>query len=413
MALHSMRVAADSTFQTGLMRTKKAGPSQTKLRLPRGIRLKFRPGRRCPWFVIWRTNGKEKAKAFESERDQRDYALDLAGRVAKSGVLAYDFNTDEVREWRAFRAQIGPDVTLEQVLAVWERSRRLEAGSTWTVADAVGRYLEAKEAEGMAKTTLDHYRPALARLVAAIGKERVAAVEREQIAEWISGLDMGDYSKRTHAIRARSLFEWLRIQRQIPANPCDGLKPVKIVLDEVMTWTVDEFRSLFENNESESPELLGRLALECFAGLRFSSAATITGEDIQFDQRGVVLPASKIKTRRRQFIDGLPDNLWHWLERSKPHEWSMTPRQYAHAKSLAVIRAGIRQIHNACRHGFGTYHMAAHKDAGKTAAILCHTNQAMLWRHYKGRATEADGASYLLIYPTGASCLLPSRSPAP
>lgn len=407
-----MRMAADSTKKTGLAQTNDAGLSRTKLRLPRGIRLKFRAGRRCPWFVIWRTSGKEKAKAFETERDQCDYALDLAGRVAKAGVLAYDFSTDEVREWRAFRAQLGPSVTLDQVLAVWERSKRLDAGSTWTVADAVTRYLEAKEAEGMADTTLGHYRPALARLVASLGTHKIGAITREQLAKWVDGLDMADYSKRTHAIRARSLFEWLRIQRQIPANPCDGMKPVKVIADEVETWTIEEFGRLFYANEGQPPELLGRLACECFAGLRFSSAALLNGAE-DFKDGGIVLPAAKIKTRRRQFIDGLPECLWFWVNRSNPAEWSMTPRQYLAAKSAAVIRAGLRSVHNACRHGFGTYHMAAHKDAARTAAILCHTSQKMLWQHYKGRATEVDGRAFFLLYPTGASCPVPSRSPAP
>jgi hypothetical protein len=33
-----------------------------------------------------------------------------------------------------------------------------------------------------------------------------------------------------------------------------------------------------------------------------------------------------------------------------------------------------------------------HKDAARTAVILCHSNPRTLYPHYKGRATSADGA---------------------
>lgn len=82
----------------------------------------------------------------------------------------------------------------------------------------------------------------------------------------------------------------------------------------------------------------------------------------------------------------------------------MTPRQYLEAKSKAFVRARVPHPRNCLRHSFATYHVAANRDVARTAVILCHSSPKMLWQHYKGRGTEADGAAFFLIYPTGAAC---------
>lgn len=382
-------------------------------RPPRGIKLftlKNRPRR--PFAVQWRSSGKRKTQTFSSASAQLEFAKDLAGAASEHGLAAYQMNPGEARDWRAFRARLGEGVTLDAVLKCWERNG-VERPKL-TVREAVGLFLAAKQAEGLTKATLAHYRPSFDRLMARMGNDDVQAVAREQIAEWVEALEGEDYTRRTQQKLAKTLFGWLKTNRRLDENPCDGLKPVKIVQEEVKILTLDEARALFYANESQPREVCGRLALEAFCGFRFSSAQLATGADIDFAARGIVLPAKNIKTRRRQYIDGLPENLWWWLEWSRPSEWSMTPRQYLEAKSRAVIRAGLevqnRAKHNACRHSFATYHMAAGKDAAKTAAVLCHTNQRMLYQHYKGKATETEGERYFLIYPIGASCPIPRPS---
>lgn len=382
--------------------------TKDQLALPRGLTVGTAPTRKRPHWCKWWAEiepGKPKRprhKFFATVAQRDRFAFGLAGDAKESGMAAFRLNPDEAREWRAFKAEIGAEVPLDAVRDCWLKYGRARA--PLTVRAAVNQFIAAKTAEGLADGTVKHMGPVYDRLCAKLGAHDVTAVTREDVAAWVDGLQGAPYSIRTHQIRARTLFNWLKSSRLIPENPCDGMKPVRIVAEEVQTWAADEFGTLFEKNEGQSPELLGRLACECFAGLRHSSAAQLAPKDIDFTGRGIVLPAAKIKTRRAQYVDGLPDNIWYWLKPTDVEAWSMTPRQYLEAKSRAVTRAGLRSIHNACRHGFGTYAMAAWKDAGRVAAILCHTSQKMLWAHYKGRANEAQGSSYFLIYPTGASC---------
>jgi integrase len=147
-------------------------------------------------------------------------------------------------------------------------------------------------------------------------------------------------------------------------------------------------------------ETCGRLALEAFAGLRFSMASQIAPADIDRAAKGISLPAAKHKARKRDYVEGFTPNLWAWLEWSKVDEWKMTPRQYLEAKSSAFDRGdGVPHPRNVLRHSFASYDVAAHGDVGKTATRLSHASPKMLYRHYKGKATQADGVAYFQILP--------------
>ena len=370
----------------------------TKWEPPRGIRLIELPN--CPvkkYAVQWRSDGKRKTKGFATAEARLEYAKTLANERTELGADVLRLDDAAVREWRTFREQIGSDVPLSSVLEVW---RLHGARERLTVAQAIDRLTTARKAEGVAKTTLKHYDAIHKRLRAALGERDAASVTQADIAAWLAGLQMQPWSVRTHFIRARALFTWLRVNRLITHSPCDGMRPPKIVADEVATLTPAQGAELFGRvNCGISRELMGRLALEAFAGVRFSTVAQMTAAEIQFAERGIVLAAAKIKTRRRQFVDGLPDNLWRWLEWSDPATWRMTATEYMHAKSGAFGRACVVNPGNVLRHSFATYHVALHKDSAKTAVILCHSSPRMLWSHYKGRATEADGKAWFEIVP--------------
>ena len=383
---------------------------KTKWQPPRGIAfIKFTDGRAKSFGVQWRSSGKRKTKTFAKAGQQIEFAKGLTADVKRNGVAAYRLDEGEARDWRAFVAQLdGADI--HDVLACWHRHGKKQ--DPLPLSDAVAAFMAAKEAEGVGKAALLHYKGVYARLTAAFAGREARTIEREEIAAWLDGLQIdgapaADFTRRTHAVRVRTLFRWLVDNRKLDRSPCDGLRPVKITPEEVSILTIEHAKALFKKNstnedgtpvDSTRRELCGRLALEAFAGLRFSSAALVVPADIE--GKGIVLPAAKIKTRRRQFIDGLPENLWAWLEWSGVASWSMTPRNYMREKSAAFIRADIPHPNNCLRHSFASYHMATNKDASRTAAILCHTSPKMLYLHYKARATEAAGAAYFQIMPT-------------
>ena len=104
----------------------------------------------------------------------------------------------------------------------------------------------------------------------------------------------------------------------------------------------------------------------------------------------------------------------------------MTHRQFMHRRSEALKRAGLlieaddiayenrkrtaqgRPLvkwkpkcppKNCLRHSFVTYHVALYRDAGKTALLVSHRNQDILFRHYLGIANRNDAERYFNIVP--------------
>jgi integrase len=51
------------------------------------------------------------------------------------------------------------------------------------------------------------------------------------------------------------------------------------------------------------------------------------------------------------------------------------------------------------RHGFASYHLAKFEDAAKLALELGHTNQDLLFRHYRELVTSEQAAKYWDIRP--------------
>jgi integrase len=54
---------------------------------------------------------------------------------------------------------------------------------------------------------------------------------------------------------------------------------------------------------------------------------------------------------------------------------------------------------NALRHSFASYHLAHFQDAAKLALELGHTNQHLLFRHYRELVKPASAAKYWSIVP--------------
>jgi hypothetical protein len=86
-----------------------------------------------------------------------------------------------------------------------------------------------------------------------------------------------------------------------------------------------------------------------------------------------------MRTPRRHYIDGLPDNFRDWMALATEKTWSLTPRMYMKRKSDLFVAAGVPYPKNCLWHSACTYHVAAFKDPGKTATMLCHTSQQLLW----------------------------------
>jgi hypothetical protein len=398
-------------------------PPKKRWQPPRGIRLFTRSDRpKLPFRVQWLVDGQRKIKAFSSATTQLDFAKSLAADAADLGTAAYRLNPDEARAWRAFTSQIAP-ATLDQVLQCWTRFGP-RSRETLKVGDAIDRFLANRETQGLSGDALSHARLHLdKRLRPIFGAVELGAIKPDDLRDWLDGLKDPEtnapFGPRTIAHHVRTLklfFKTAAAEGWNTSNPALPLRIAKEDAEEVTVLSVDDTRKLFAANEGAL--CVGRLALEAFGGLRYSSGARLHPDDLKHEDGGVVLPGQKHKSGKRHYVEGYPDNLWRWIDHAPQACWDIHPRRYLDLKREAFVRAGLKPsgptngvswndeekaqfkaMHNVLRHSFCSYHIAVNKDAARTAILLTHRSPSMLYQHYMGRATAGDGQAYFAIVP--------------
>lgn len=370
------------------------GTKRGRKSLPRGYRIKtIADGRERPFLLM--VAGK-KHDAFEKEGEARAAGLALAAKEREFGREVRDF---DVGEWRRYLlAKATHFGGKEPNWAALSKRMTLET-SAMTVAQAVEKYRAQRAGEGLSPATVSQMRKKLARLTDVFGNRKLHEVTTEDVRGWVSRLQakFQPWTVVDHLKVTNTFWEHARREKWCLDNPLDAVQPPKVPKDEINILTIDELEKLFAANAAEP--CIGRIALEAFGGLRFSSAGRLVAADIKWADRGIELPGAKHKSGRRHYVDGLSDNLWAWLHAAPAACWEMTERQYMAEKGKAFVRAGVTSTPNCLRHSFATYDVALRKDAAATAVKMQHTSPATLYKHYKGKATAAAGARFVLIYP--------------
>lgn len=364
-----------------------------------GVRPFFLQNRpNSPFALQWRVDGKRKTESFATATD-RDNRVRALRKERKANTLGLVPTRAELMEWQAFKTAIG-NANWREVVVAWKKGGGSEVQVT--VREIVQAYL-AEQDKRLAKHQIVqatyskncHKAKAFDQDFSAFAASQIAGREIE---EWIDSLGhtaaetFNTYRKVVHAVFAHS-------KKHCPVNPISDIRTRKTI-GEIEILTVDETRKLLEYASENYPQIVLRLALECFAGLRFSSAWRIAKAEIDFVEEGIRLPAEKMKTGTSHFIDKLPENLWKWLRIETDETWTITHRNYGRLKSRCFTEAGVKHPHNCLRHSFCTYHAAAFKDTARTATILCHRGQQVLWTNYKGLASSLDGIRYFEIFPS-------------
>ena len=293
---------------------------------------------------------------------------------------------------------IAPEADPVEVFKFWkaERKKIAELGDQH-LQDAGVSYIKSMELMGRNSSYIGHVRRALADLEAEFGNRLVREFTTDELLTYLFGLPYNPITIKNKRTYYQGAFGWWEKQGWLTDNPMKRVESPQIQDKEPEILTVAETRALFRANEKVDPEICGLLALGAFAGMRTSAIARIDYNEIDFKQRGILTPAEKTKKKRRQWIEDLPDNLWAWLKQTPAAAFSMTHRQMLHRRAQAMKRAGllieaddIAQENakrdrkgeellnlkpkcppkNALRHSFVTYHVALHRNPGKTALIV-------------------------------------------
>lgn len=366
------------------------------------VRKLFRPDRPSPYLVQWGVGAERRTESYGSmlERNRR-YAelMRELGTTRRELVMTRKDQSD----WAAFKAAVG-NVSWVDVVSGWREhlASKGRAISTLTVDDAVKAFVaevdKLKEDGQLVSGTACQKKQKTTLFAQSFKGRLMCEVSSDEIETWLedhAGSNPGTFNAYRKHIRA--FFE--QFKKDVRPNPVDEVETMDDAIDNVAVLSSEDAAKLFGYAIQHQRDAIGRLALEAFAGLRFGSAYRLSKKDINFEDKGIMLPRHTMKTKRRFYIDALPENLWAWLAETTDACWAMENNQWMHAKSRLFVKAGVPHPRNCLRHSFATYHVAAYKDPGRTASILCHRNQQKLWSNYNGVATQSAGLKYFSITP--------------
>ena len=369
--------------------------------------MKDRPDRPSPYGLMWRADGK-RIRAYFKKAADRDEKMRQLERESKRGRIDLVLARDDARDWLAFKRAVD-GTPWQDVVAAWRQVRGGAVESPLTVKQAVDDYLAHLQkliSIGRYKaTTFKHKDTQLQRFSDAFGPQRLAILDACSLESWIVD-HLGFKVPGTFNSYRRTLVAlYNHFKREIPHNAANLIPPRKDTSDMVGILTVAQLAKLMTCAKQRFPAAVGRLALEAFAGLRFSSSVRLEKHEINFADKGIMLPGVKIKTGKRFYVDGFPDNLWDWLAVANDAGWELESSAWMHLKTKVFLVADVPHPHNCMRHSFCTHHIAAFKNPGLTAALLCHRSQELLWKHYNGLASQAAGKAYWTITPESAEAM--------
>lgn len=371
----------------------------------------YREGRTSPWEARWYVHRKLKSRFFATEKERDDFIRSFNREVKKHGTDVLTYDKDLMKQWHEASLLL-PGVRPIELVEHWLDTHPDTEDKV--LSEGFAAYCNNLELAGRDPAYRSHVARTYDRFTAFCGNCLLHEVKSEQISAFIHDSPFNPVTKRHIRTDLAGAFRWFVKKHWVIHNPVDAVPAPKVEFEEPGILTVEETEALFRANEKEDPEICALLALGAFAGMRSSAIARMDYKEIDFAARAILTPASKTKKNRRQFIEGLPDNLFEWLSLASKKTFAITPRQFQKRREKAFERAGLliskaqakrdkttpkAPPKNCLRHSFVSYHVVLHRNPGHTALLISHKNQNILYEHYLGVATKEDAEQYFGIKP--------------
>lgn len=212
---------------------------------------------------------------------------------------------------------------------------------------------------------------------------------------------------RVHLV---GLFNFAKARKYVRENPAESLLTPDAKKTRPYVMPVEDVEKVLRYAAANAPETVPYFALCLFAGIRpQGEIGRLTWADINFERREIDIRADVSKTGDERFIE-MSENLVLWL---LPHRQTSGAIEAARAAvELVREKSGVRWEPDCMRHSFGSYHMAQHENAGKTALQMGHRTIDTTFEHYRRAVRKEDAARFWSIKPEGAQTIIEFRANA-
>jgi integrase len=246
----------------------------------------------------------------------------------------------------------------------------------------------------------------LARFHRSFSDRSLHEVDGDQIRIWLEANCATASNRQNRRRELRVFFSWCVKQGLIGENPVDRVPRVMVERGRPEILNIGQVRSALKNLSDEDRSLF---AIGLFAGLRPSEAEALRWEHIKLSRKFLEVRGARHGERAGDNrIVHLSENLVAWLKplrRESGLVFAGHSRRWRDRvqKAIAVSADPLPEWpQDVLRHSFGSYHLAKHKDAAKTAYEMGHRgNPRMLYDHYRELVTPEHAREFWKIVPTG------------
>ena len=341
-------------------------------------------------------SGRWERKFFETKAEAQTYVQQKEIELLNQGREAVQFPS-----WLRIAAQQGHERLQPYGKTVSDAVdfylQHLEAAQkSAKVSEAFVELIKNREASGASIRYCYDLKLRVGRFSKDFGDRIVSTINTAELDDWLAGLNLAPVTRNTFRRDLRTFFSFCATRHYCLDNPVVKTRKAKEVDGEIGILSVDETSRLLKAADDAS---LPYFAIGAFAGLRPAELQRLRWEEIHWDSNLIEVKAAKSKTARRRFIKLRP-NLERWLRAYRKHHGPICPDGLRKLELETRERAKITDWPaNALRHSFASYHLTHFKNAAELALEMGHTNQQMIFDHYRQLVRPADAARYWEVCP--------------
>jgi len=303
------------------------------------------------------------------------------------------------RHWAEAVKILGSDLVIE---AAREYAKRHPVKMpAKLVADVVTEFLDEKDKQGRS----ERHRETLKSHCTRFGENvsmNIGSVTASDVELFLDGLNVGARTRDNISNSIRTLFEFAKRKRYVPADYDEHTRVSRMANGEdgpIEIFRPNEITALLA---AADESLVPFIAIGGFAGLRSSEILRLDWQDVKFDSDSIIVQKGKVKKRgqSRRIVPMLP-NLTAWLKpfakRTGP-VWPYSKPYLYESLATLTVKAKVPWKDNALRHSFVSYRVAQIKNIPQVA-FECGNSPQMIASNYRELVTEQDAAKWSSIVP--------------
>jgi integrase len=212
---------------------------------------------------------------------------------------------------------------------------------------------------------------------------------------------------RNNIRRSLSIFFTYAVDNMwIGENPIRKVKPANTkrlkAAKKVCIYTPEQAAAILVEADHD---LVPFFAIGMFAGLRTSEIECLDWRHILWDERLIDVEGGNSKTGKTRFVP-MTDNLVAWLAPYRNSHGQVAPHRDEARRKIVRDRAGIRDMANAMRHSYCSYHFNLHDNAPETSKNAGHMTPTQLFSNYHHRVKKTACERYFAIRPQDTQNIL-------